>query len=519
MISKFSASRVTDQTRPKTIRTSGAVAEGFQPRLAASSLLLAGLLSIALLLRLYRLDAGLWLDEILSYVSYFRLPLRQIASTYDSQNQHLLYSLLARASLVIFGDHGWAVRLPAVIFGVASILALYLLACEVADRREALLSAALLTFSYHHVWFSQNARGYTGMLFATLLTGWLLLLGLKQSRLRIWAGYALAAALGVYVHLTMLFVVGGQVLTYLYAVMRDWRGLGSRAVRIVVPLAGFAVAGLLILLLYAPVLPQLVAGQAAVGKVSMVNSVWKNPLWTLLELARGLRIGFASVAVAAIAAVLALVGAWSYARKNPVFLTLLVFPVALGLVAIVGMHYHVWPRFFFFAIGFGAMLLVRGVFVIGELCSRRLSLAEASIARIQTALALALILASATSIPAAYGPKQDYEGALAFVTAQVQAGDRIVVAGLAAMPYRDYYHLDWPEVSSQASVEAARSGARRTWLLYTLPIHFRANYPDLVATIDRDFRVVKQFPGTLNGGEVVVCLSDSAETAPQVSNR
>ena len=71
-----------------------------------------------------------------------------------------------------------------VLFGLASILALYLFGRQVTSASESLLAAALLTFSYHHVWFSQNARGYTGLLFWTLLSSWLLLRALRNGAAR-----------------------------------------------------------------------------------------------------------------------------------------------------------------------------------------------------------------------------------------------------------------------------------------------------------------------------------------------
>ena len=88
--------------------------------------------------------------------------------TYHSQNHHPLYSLLARVSYLAMGGADWAIRVPALLFGVASVWATYRFAREVTDRRESLLAAALLSVSYHHVWFSQNARGYSALLFLTL---------------------------------------------------------------------------------------------------------------------------------------------------------------------------------------------------------------------------------------------------------------------------------------------------------------------------------------------------------------
>ena len=168
------------------------------------------LLCIAFALRLYRLDGGLWFDEIQSYLAYGPMSFGEIVTTYDSQNQHLLYSLLGRASLAVFGDSGWAYRLPAVLFGVGSVAGVYALGTALGRRREGLIAAALMTFSYHHIWFSQNARGYTGLLCWTLFSSYFLIRALEQQRPALWIGYAASVALGVFTHMTMLFVVAAQ---------------------------------------------------------------------------------------------------------------------------------------------------------------------------------------------------------------------------------------------------------------------------------------------------------------------
>jgi hypothetical protein len=76
----------------------------------------AMLLFAALLLRLYRLNEGLWLDEIITYLKYARLSF--------GNHHHLRFGkpafslrLLAHASLLTFGDSAWALRLPAVLLG------------------------------------------------------------------------------------------------------------------------------------------------------------------------------------------------------------------------------------------------------------------------------------------------------------------------------------------------------------------------------------------------------------------
>src|SRR5262245_6487943 len=65
---------------------------------------LACILALGFALRWIGLGAGLWYDEIETLVRYVRQPLAHIVTTYDSQNQHLFYSVLARLSVVALGD-------------------------------------------------------------------------------------------------------------------------------------------------------------------------------------------------------------------------------------------------------------------------------------------------------------------------------------------------------------------------------------------------------------------------------
>ena len=254
-----------------------------------SFLILAAMLLAAAALRMYGLDSGLWLDEIYTYVKYADKSFGDILSTYDSENQHLLYSLLAHASFLIFGESAWSLRLPAVLFGVGSIWALYLLGRQLTSKHEALLAAALLTFSYHHVWFSQNARGYTGLLFWTMLASWFFVRGLQENRPYLWLLYAATASLGVLTHLTMLFVISGHFIIYVLVTLpQNHRSWGEKWTGFFL---GFCLAGCFTFQLHALVLPEMLS---SISQTESVVDAWKNPLWTLLELLNGLEIGFAS---------------------------------------------------------------------------------------------------------------------------------------------------------------------------------------------------------------------------------
>jgi mannosyltransferase len=469
---------------------------------AADTVILTIILLAASALRLYDLDAGLWHDEILTYVKFARMPAGEIISTYDTQNQNFLYSLLVRACFGIFGDDAWSLRLPAVMFGVASIWAMYFFARQAVNKREALLAAALLTFSYHHIWFSQNARGYTGLLFWTLLSSGLFLMVLREGRLQLWLAYAVSSAFGVYTQMTMVFVIVSHLTAYgttLFVRRREtwpdrWTGL----------FVGFGLTGFLILLLHALVLPQVLS--TVVGQESTVPA-WKNPLWTLLELYKGLSVGMVDGAVAVIALGVFCLGLWSIGRTNGLFLQLLFVPPLLCAAINMAMGHHLWPRFFFFTFGFGALVVVRGTMFLGQLMTRFLKLAPAKSITLGTVLCAGLIVASALSVRSAYAPKQDFKGALEFVISNSEPGDAIATAGLATFTYQNLYKVNWKSVDSLEALNAVRAGAKRTWLLYTFPTHMAAVYPDIMAAIQSDFGIVKRFPGTVGDGTVFVARS------------
>jgi hypothetical protein len=468
--------------------------------------LLALILLTSFVLRIYQLSNGLWLDEILTYVNYAHLPFGEIITTYDSQNQHFLYSLLAHASFFIFGESGWALRLPAVLFGVSSIWALYLLGREVTSSHEALFSCALLAFSYHHIWFSQNARGYTGLLFWTILASWLFVRGLREGLPQLWLLYATTAALGSYTHITMIFVVMGHFLIYgitLFVKRGDkWTGKWT------IFFLGFCLAGILTIQLYAFVLPQMFGGTIGQGRVV---TEWKNPVWTLLEIVRGMQIGFKGIIPALFALVIFAFGSWSFAHSNPIVIGLLFIPALLCGLAAVGMGHHLWPRLFFFTLGFGALIVVRGTMEVGRVLLSFFRLKSIRAASLGTALCSLLLLASATTIPAAYLPKQDYWGAVGFLAKNKRPGDVIVTVGAAVFPYKKFYGVDWQEVEDAEGLNTMRTQAQRIWLTYTLPVHMKAMYPEIMTIIKNDFRIVRKFYGTLNGGTIFVCLYDNSK--------
>lgn len=466
---------------------------------------LGAVLVAAAALRLHALNAGLWFDEIDTLAHYARLPLGAIVSTYHSQNQHPLYSVAARFAAGAFGESAWTVRLPAVVFGVASVWATYWFGAHVAARREALLAAALLAFSHHHVWFSQNARGYTGLLLFTLIGSGLFVrmvsepdeglhLGLRAT------AYALAMSLGVYMHLTAAVVVAAHALIWSALA---WRNRNEARSVNWTPAIAVVLAGLLSLTFYAPLLPQLYAGLLAPGTPTAGEVKWQNPLWLATETIRGLARGLpGGVAGLALGAGVITAGVVSYARQDRTLAAILLLPALITAVAIVALGHNLWPRFFFFSAGFAVLIAMRGLFVtVRALVPRRTPM-------VATLVALAVVLASATTVPAAWGPKQDYEAAWRYVESVRGPRDAVVTVIMSDLPYRNHPGRSPVLNDNPALLDCIERQHTRTWVIYTFPTRVSAVQPSIWRRLERDYRPVAEFYGTVREGKVVVLVNE-----------
>ena len=176
---------------------------------------------------------------------------------------------------------------------------------------------------------------------------------------------------------------------------------------------------------------------------------------------------------------------------------------------------NLWPRFFFFAMGFGTIVVVRGARIVPRLIAERLvgpARARERGTVAGYALLLLLGIGSALTLPRAYGPKQDFSGAREFVE-RLRGPSDVVVVGLAATAYNRHYAPTWKLASSADELREIVRRQPTPWLVYTLPIQLKARSPVLWEAIEGDYEVVRVFPGTLGGGEIYVCRRRDPGTA------
>lgn len=462
--------------------------------------LLVVALVAALVVRLNDLGNGLWYDEIDTLVHYARQPLGHIVTTFDNRNQHVLYSVLAHWSTTMVGDSAWALRLPAALLGVASIGALAWFGSIVASRAEAIAASALMALSYHHVWFSQNARGYTGLMLATLIASGMLvkMTSTPKPGLRLAMAYAVTMGLALYIHMTAALIIAGHAIWWLaLAIARRDKPVWPAAW---LPLVGFALSAVLALILYIPLLSKLLPTLLA-PSVGGTTAEWRNPLWFVAEttqgLARGLPGGWVTLGLAAL---IGICGLLSYARRSLAITALMLLPAIVTGAALFIAEHNLWPRFFFFAAGFGALIVMRGIFVVARVLwpsrARELALAVAAL----------LILASATTVPRAWNPKQDYLAARDFVDGAIRPGDAVVTVDMTEVPLIDYYRRPWLLAVNSEQLSSIEAAHARTFVLLTFPMRVAAISPDLWAHVQRDYRKMAEFPGTVAGGEIIVMM-------------
>lgn len=112
-------------------------------------------------LRLAFLAEPMRQDEADTVMRFALSPARVILVDTAIPNNHILHSLLVKASIVAFGMGEWAVRLPALVAGLLAIPLTFQLGRSMHSAPTGLLGAGLVAASPSMVLFSTNARGYT----------------------------------------------------------------------------------------------------------------------------------------------------------------------------------------------------------------------------------------------------------------------------------------------------------------------------------------------------------------------
>ena len=132
------------------------------------------------------------------------------------------YPIMMHYWISIWGDSEFSVRLPSLIFGVASIVMLFLIGANLFEIYTGLLAAFFMSTGMLQILFSQEARLYSLFGFLTLFSTYALIKYVKKDKLRdkhrqVWsATYIVVTVAAFYVNYLTIFLVIFQMLTLLY---------------------------------------------------------------------------------------------------------------------------------------------------------------------------------------------------------------------------------------------------------------------------------------------------------------
>jgi len=168
------------------------------------------ILLLAFALRIACLDAqSLWWDEAFS-VTVSSMDLRTLMTTVLDDRVHPpLYYLVLHVWLPLARGE-FVVRAPSAFLGVLAVASMFPMAALVGGKRLGLISAFALAISPLHIWYSQEARMYSLIVFLTLLANYFFGRLLRKDRPINWLGYSIFILLAMYTHYLTLFVILAQ---------------------------------------------------------------------------------------------------------------------------------------------------------------------------------------------------------------------------------------------------------------------------------------------------------------------
>ena len=169
------------------------------------------------ILRLYGLEnQSLWFDEIYSWKSESYNTLSEVIKNAKGDVHPPGYHIFMYALEKLFGETEFVLRFPAAIFGIFSIVALFILGLQLYSSREALIASSFMAFFSFPIYYSQEARHYTILLFFSIIASSFLLSLLKkiinEKKLSVFhsSGYIGSAIILSYIDYYGVYLVGLQ---------------------------------------------------------------------------------------------------------------------------------------------------------------------------------------------------------------------------------------------------------------------------------------------------------------------
>ena len=200
-------------------------------------------MSLIGLLSVYQLGAkSFWRDEVSSVV-FASGSVPDLLTIIGRDREKVGLPNMATYYLVLhfwlaFGETEARIRFLSVLAGVATVIPVFFLARRLGGPIAATSAALLFAVSPFVILWSREARGYSLAMLATMILTWILVVAVERRSLLLSVLYGVIAALAVYVHFFMVFVLVAHVARVLLPRPRaPLRQIASAALPIIVALA------------------------------------------------------------------------------------------------------------------------------------------------------------------------------------------------------------------------------------------------------------------------------------------
>ncbi|MDZ7339392.1 MAG: glycosyltransferase family 39 protein [candidate division KSB1 bacterium] len=380
-------------------------------------------------------------DEASTFVLHLNQPLRFALVHYRDPGNHQLMTILMRLSLDVFGNHPWAIRLPALVVGLALIPVYYLAVRRLEGAGVAAMASAVTASSGCLVYYSTHGRGY--ILGTALFVGqlWLAYHAKERANCAAWLLFAVVGALSLYTVPTMLYGVG-VIAVYLVLCIATGRIAGTRGQAVRSLVWSICAMALFTLLLYAPALI-----------VSGLREMTSNPVYRRLPLGAFAQQfvrtlpgiwGLWHRDVPLVLQVVLLAGffvALMDPRKSGHERRLLVLAVPVFLMPMLCVHRVVpFPRTWVFMWPLYVMISASGLYFVLQRSARRHAPAiGAVLASLLLAVNSFTVLRARTHHANEYAHFHDGPEVAAYLAQHLAPGDKLVVPPPASMPVRYYF--------------------------------------------------------------------------------
>lgn len=228
-----------------------------------------GLALLALALRLFQLSEWSWWHDEALTVLLAQKSLNEIVAITAADVHPPLYYFIIKLYLTL-GQNEFTVRLPSALFGTGAVVGLYCFGRDLFDEWVGLIGAGLLALSPLQLFYSQEARMYTQLLFFTIFSAWSFWRALRENDWLWWGLFTVSAVLACYTAY-FAFPVLGAMLLYVFGVDRR----RDRMKR-------FLIAGSVVFLLYLPWLGIFLSQTGAVSQTYWIAPPHPLLLFTTL---------------------------------------------------------------------------------------------------------------------------------------------------------------------------------------------------------------------------------------------